>query len=88
MANKIPFDGTTNYPDVLRVTKLMFGDVVAQGSKCCHTPQVESALGKAERWIAAADRAVLPTDVIRYQDFVKSAYLTLYPFSGDKDYTP
>lgn len=84
--NKIPFNGTTNYPDVYRVTQLMFGDIVGRGTKCCQSPQVKEALCNAVSDIKAADIADGLSDVDRYDDAVKSAYLTLYPYSMDKDY--
>lgn len=86
MANKIPFDDTTNYPDVYRVTQLMFGDIVGRGTKCCQSPAVKEALCNAVSDVRAADIANSLSDTARYNDSVKSAYLTLYPFSGDKDY--
>ena len=85
-SNKIPFDDTTNYPDVLRVTKQMFGDIEARGTKCCHPPQIEEALNKSLRWISTADSLDPLDDQERYEQAVKSAYLTIYPYSMDQDY--
>ena len=86
MSNKIPFDDTTNYPDVYRITKLMRGDIVARGKKCCQSAAVKGALCEANPMIDAAQTALDIGDQERYEHAVKGAYLTLYPFSGDEDY--
>lgn len=84
--NKIPFDGGTNYLDVYRITKLMRGDIVARGKKCCQSAAVKAALCEANPMIDAAQTALDNGDQERYKHAVKGAYLTLYPFSGDEDY--
>lgn len=84
--NKIPFDDTTNYPDVLRVTKTMFGDIQARGTKCCQPPNIEEAMCRSLKWIYASDIADDTGNTERYEQAVRSAYLTIYPFSGDQDY--
>ena len=86
MSNKIPFGPDTDYPEVLRITKEMYGDIMARGTKCCHPPQVSEALDKALRWMYAADLADASGDEVRYEQAVKAAYLTLYPFSMDQNY--
>lgn len=84
--NKIPFDETTNYPDVYRITKLMRGDIVARGKKCCQSAPVKDALCQANPMIDAAQTALDLSDQERYEQAVKGAYLTLYPYSLDQDY--
>lgn len=84
--NRIPFNDNTNYPEVLSITKEMFGDIESRGVKCCHPPQIEEALNRALRWVYAADLLNPASDTARYQQAVKSAYLTIYPYSLDKDY--
>lgn len=84
--NKIPFDETTNYPDVLRVTKQMFSDIVARGTKCCQAPNVKDALCIAKVFVQNADFDNSTGQQDKYEHAVKGAYLTLYPLSGDADY--
>lgn len=86
MSNKIPFNETTNYPDVYRIDKQMFGDITARGSKCCQTPQVKDALCTSLQWLYAADIASEAGDTERFEQAVRAAYLALYPFSMDQDY--
>jgi len=84
--NKIPFDDTTNYPDVYRIDKLMFGDITARGTKCCQSKQTETALCTSLKWLYAAQVAEDNGETERFEQAVKAAYLTLYPFSLDQDY--
>lgn len=86
MSNKISFNDTTDYADVLRVTKQMYSDVVSRGTKCCQSPNLKEALDCTNIFISAADYNGGVGDVERYQHAVKGAYLTLYPFSLDADY--
>lgn len=86
MSNKIKFDETTNYTDVLRVTKEMLSDIVARGTKCCQSPNLKDALCTAEVFLYAADYDNSVGQLDKFHNAVKGAYLTLYPFSMDADY--
>lgn len=84
--NKIPFNDTTNYPDVYRIDKLMFGDITARGTKCCQSKATEDALCTSLKWLYAAEVALENMEDERFEQAVKAAYLTMYPFSLDQDY--
>lgn len=86
MSNKIIFNGSTNYTEVFRISKLMVGDIVARGGKCCNTSKEKEALCSSISSLYAAQNDLTEGDITRFNNAVKSAYLTLYPFSYDKDY--
>ena len=86
---KIKFDSTTDYANVLSITKKIFGDVVDRGDDCCSGIAVQNAICKTSAQIDAAELANLsiPANQARYERAVKYAYLTIYPFA-DNDYNP
>lgn len=84
--NKIVFDESTDYADVYRIVKLMRGDIVARGKRCCQSAPVKAALCEANPMIDAAATAAENGDDDRFKQAVEAAYLTLYPFSLDVDY--
>lgn len=86
MSNKISFDETTNYTDVYRIVKLMRGDIVARGKRCCQSANVKKALCEANPMIDAAQTALDVGSQERFEHAVKGAYLMLYPYSLDVDY--
>lgn len=48
MANKTPFDETTNYDDVYRIVKLMRGDIVTRGKNGNTRPASGATIGAVE----------------------------------------
>lgn len=84
---KVIFNEFTDYQQVYGITKLIFGDVAARGTNCCHSKAEENAMCKTASYMRAADIATTSGDEPRYDDAVKIAYLTIYPFA-DRDYNP
>ena len=85
--SKITFGPSTDYNNVERVTRLIRGDVVARNGDCCGTKAVNDALCSTASDLSAAVDAKSLSQQDRYNDFVKRAYLTIYPFAGN-DYNP
>lgn len=85
---KIIFDNNTDYSDVYRITQLIYGDVAAlSGTTCCNETEKNTAFCRTAAYLRAADIADDESDTPRYENAVKIAYLTIYPFAIN-DYNP
>ena len=71
-----------DYPSVLTTVKQMSNDLLSQKG-CCNSKKVMDTLKDVSLFRRAIDDALFFEDQDRYESYVKSAYLMLYPLASE-----